>query len=224
MNLPVGQEGANATDATAGAQAQDVSATQTPPAESSNPPAGGEQKKGDTDAAMRYQISRERERAKALEKQIAELTKKQSDKAPEFNEETDPDGSLEMDWRAEKKAEELLERKLKEMGIEDKIVELRHEKEQEKFFEIVSQDAAELEKLGISKPTRDEVFTFFKELDEKGITPKQALFLTRMNEIVAQTQPKGFIAGNGGKPQAERALSQAEINARIYKEHGSFGF
>lgn len=195
MPVPVGQEGANATDATAaGAQAQDTSANQTPPADSSNHADAGEHKGGNTDAAMRYQISREREARKALEKQLADMEAKQNEKAPEFNDETDPDGSLEMDYRAEKKAEALLEKKLKEMGIEEKIVELRHEKEQEKFYEVVSQDAAELEKLGISKPSRDEVFTFFKELDEKGITPKQALFLTRMNEITGLAQPKGFTA------------------------------
>ena len=223
MPVPVGQEGANATDANAsGAQAQDTSATQNPPADSAS--SNGEQNKGNAEAAMRYQISREREARKALEKQLADLQAKQNEKAPEFNDETDPDGSLEMDWRAEKKAEALLEKKLKEMGIEEKIVELRHEKEQEKFYEIVSQDAAELEKLGISKPSHEEVFSFFKELDEKGITPKQALFLTRMNEITGLAHPKGFTAGEGGKPQAERALTQAEINARMYKEHGACGY
>ena len=93
MPVPVGQEGANATDANAsGAQAQDTSATQNPPADSAS--SNGEQNKGNAEAAMRYQISREREARKALEKQLADLQAKQNEKAPEFNDETDPDGSL----------------------------------------------------------------------------------------------------------------------------------
>lgn len=155
-------------------------------------PAGGKDTKGqpaDPAAAMRYKISRERElRLEAEKKYEREIAQAKNPK-PTFDAETDPDGTKQQEWIAEQKANELFDKKMKELGLEDKLAEIKYEKEEKEFFEVVQNEAEKFKALGIEAPTKEQLRTILTTIDQKGITPEQIILLSQAKNIIQRLKP-----------------------------------
>jgi len=194
---------------------------QTPPA---NPNPADKAPAKDTSAEMRYQISRERELRQKVEADYKKLQESLKAEKPVFDEDTDPDGSKEIKFMAKREADELFEQKLKEYWLKDQLDQIKYEREMDNFHKHVDSVASEqLGKFGI-KVSRDEVVSTMQQIDEKGFTPMQVAMLAKASEIMAKMKPETFAPWDGTKSNAwDRALSQEEVNANIYKQFWAFG-
>lgn len=189
-----------------------------------NPPADPVKgQPADPAAAMRYQISRERELRLAAEKKYEQDIAAAKSPKPTFDAETDPDGMKQQEWIAEQKANELFDKKMKELGLEDKLAEIKYEKEQKEFFEVVQNEAEKFKALGIDAPTKEQLKTILTTIDEKGITPEQIILLSQAENIIQRLKPGGFTPWSGTKPAVVVPKSEAEIREEIYKASGAFG-
>lgn len=115
-------------------------------------------------------------------------------------------------------AQETFQKMMKESGIEDKFSALQYEKAQNEFFSVVENEFESFKKLGIDAPSRQEMTQVLSDITDKGITPQQLIAIARHDQIMDRMKPSGFTPGTGGKQSQERALSQAEINADIFKK------
>lgn len=163
---------------------------QQPPAGGQNPPADPVKgQPADPAAAMRYQISRERElRIEAEKRYERELAQAKTPK-PTFDADTDPDGTKQQEWIAEQKANELFDKKMKELGLEDTLQKIQYEKEEKEFFEVVQNEAEKFKALGIDAPTKEQLKTILTTIDEKGITPEQIILLSQAQNILQRLKP-----------------------------------
>lgn len=178
----------------------------------------------DPEAEKRYQTQRFRERAEKAEAELAKFHAERSKYKPTFDAESDPDGSKERQWEIDSRAQELLSKQLKELGIEDKLNAIQYEKEEAEFFEVVNAEAGKFKEYGIDAPTKDELKTVLTTLDTKGITPEQVIMLAKATQIFERMKSGGFKPWTGGKPNVTTPKSQDEINAAIYASTGAFGF
>lgn len=177
----------------------------------------------DPEAESRYQIQRYRTEAEKYKKELEAYKQKELTQKPHFDPEDDPDGSKERSWEVESKAQQLLDKKLKELWLEDTLSKIQYEKEEQQFFEVVNDEAKRFEDLGIKAPTKDQFKELLTTIDEKGITPEQIILLSQAKEIIERLKPGGFTIGAGAKPKVETPKTQAEINEEIYKATGAFG-
>lgn len=143
----------------------------------------------DPAAATRYQITREREKAAAIAKEFEDYKAKMAQPQQKFDPTNDPDGTKEIEAIAERKAMELMEKRFKELGLEEKVAELRYEKEQDQFFSVVESQFDAFKKLGITPPTRAEMLETMTVINEKGITPDQLIAIARHEEIISKLKP-----------------------------------
>lgn len=121
----------------------------------------------DPDAEKRYQTQRFRERAEKAEAELAKLQSERAKYKPTFDADSDPDGSKERQWEIDSRAQELLSRQLKELGIEDQLNAIKYEKEEREFFEVVNAESEKFKEFGIEAPTKDELKTVLTNLDTK---------------------------------------------------------
>lgn len=164
-----------------------------PPAGGGNPPADpAKGQPADPAAAMRYKISHERELRIAAEKKYAQDIAAAKNPKPIFDADTDPDGMKQQEWIAEQKANELFDKKMKELGLEDKLAEIKYEKEEKEFFEVVQNEAEKFKALGIDAPTKEQLKTILTTIDQKGITPEQIILLSQAENILQRLKPGGF--------------------------------
>lgn len=165
-------------------------AGQQPPAGGGNPPADPVKgQPADPAAAMRYQISHERELRIAAEKKYAQDIAAAKNPKPIFDADTDPDGTKQQEWIAEQKANELFDKKMKELGLEDTLQKIQYEKEEKEFFEVVQNEAEKFKALGIDAPTKEQLKTILTTIDEKGITPEQIILLSQAQNILQRLKP-----------------------------------
>lgn len=180
--------------------------------------------KSDTDAANRYAISRAREaEAAKWQKKYDDLVAQGKAKKPDFNDETDPDGSKEVEYLAEQKAEAALNRKLEELGLTDKIENIQRERQQDEFFKKVDTASESFKALGI-EVNKDAIKQSLLTLETQGVTPEQLILLAHGKELLAKMTPapQGFTPGKGQPAQQQREApkSNSEIFDRIYAEEG----
>jgi len=138
---------------------------------------------------MRYQISREREARIKAEKDLQKFQETSKVEKPIFDAETDPDGTKQQEYIAEQKANELFDKKMKELGLEDKLAQIQYEKEEKEFFEVVQNEAEKFKALGIEAPTKEQLKTILTTIDEKGITPEQIILLSQAQNIIQRLKP-----------------------------------
>lgn len=176
-------------------------------------------------ASMRYQISRAKEEAKQYKAELEKMRQAMNEKKPEFNQETDPDGSKEIEYRAQQIAKAEIERTLKEAWINETLQKIQYEKEMDEFTRHVDSVASEtLGKFWI-KLSRDEVVSTMQQLDEKGISPLQIALLAKAQDVISKMKPDAIVPWEWAKANAwDRALTQDEINANIYKQFWVFGY
>lgn len=174
-------------------------------------------------AEMRYQISRAKENeAKAMQR-VKELEEKLKTPKPEFNQDTDPDGSKEIEYRAKEIADKSVKEMLEKLWLDDKIAKLEYEKQMDNFYKHIDSVASEeLWKFWI-KLTRDEAVNVMQQIEEKWFTPLQVAILAKWTELLAKLKPESMIPWDGQKPDIWwRALTQEEINEKIFREHWMF--
>ena len=101
---------------------------------------------GDTPEAKanRFEFTKAREAEKY--KKLYEEAIKPKDKV-EFNEETDPDGSKEMDYKIKTESERMVKEQLDKLGLNDKIASIEREREIENFRKGVLDSEKDFEKL-----------------------------------------------------------------------------
>lgn len=177
----------------------------------------------DSGADTRYQIQRYRTEAEAYKKELEAYKQRELQNKPHFDPDEDPDGSKEKNWEIDSRAQQLLDKRLKELGIEDKLSQIQYEKEENQFFEVVNTEAQKFADLGLKAPTKEQLKTVLTTLDQKGITPEQIIILSQTQDILERLKPGGFIPGTGTKAKVETPKSQAEIYEEIYKSTGAFG-
>lgn len=157
--------GSGTADPAGGTQAgtgdQTPTGGQNPPAD----PAKGQP--ADPAAAMRYQISRERDARIKAEQDLKRFQESSKIEKPVFDADTDPDGTKQQAFIAEQKANELFDKKMKELGLEDKLAEIQYEKEEKEFFEVVQNEAKKFEALGLTAPTKEQLRTVLTTIDTK---------------------------------------------------------
>jgi len=146
----------------------------------------------DPEAEKRYQTQRFRERAEKAEQELAKLQAERAKYKPTFDADSDPDGSKERQWEIDNRAQELLSKQLKELGIEDKLNAIQYEKEEREFFEVVGAESEKFKAFGIDAPTKDELKTVLTNLDTKGITPEQVIMLAKATQIFERMKSGGF--------------------------------
>lgn len=182
-----GGKGGGAGDPAGGTPA---GAGEQPPAGGGNPPADPVKgQPADPAAAMRYQISRERDARIKAEQDLKKFQESQKIQKPTFDADTDPDGTKQQEWIAEQKANELFDKKMKELGLEDTLQKIQYEKEEKEFFEVVQNEAEKFKALGIDAPTKDQLKTILTTIDEKGITPEQIILLSQAENILQRLKP-----------------------------------
>lgn len=182
-----GGNGSGTADPAGGAQA---GAGEQPPAGGGNPPADPTKgQPADPAAAMRYQISRERDARIKAENDLKKFQETSKIEKPVFDADTDPDGTKQQEWIAEQKANELFDKRMKELGLEGKLAEIKYEKEEKEFFEVVQNEAEKFKALGIEAPTKDQLKTILTTIDEKGITPEQIILLSQAENILQRLKP-----------------------------------
>lgn len=161
-----------------------------PPAGGQNPPADPVKgQPADPAAAMRYQISRERDARIKAEQDLKKFQESSKIAKPTFDADTDPDGTKQQEWIAEQKANELFDKRMKELGLEDTLQKIQYEKEEKEFFEVVQNEAEKFKALGIDAPTKDQLKTILTTIDEKGITPEQIILLSQAENILQRLKP-----------------------------------
>jgi hypothetical protein len=128
---------------------------------SKNPPAK------DPAAETRYQTQRFRERAEKAERELETFRNKERSNKPHFDPDDDPDGSKERNWEIESKASQLLDKRLKELGVEDTLTKIQYEKEEQQFFEVVQNEAQKFKDLGIEAPSKEALKQVLTTIDEK---------------------------------------------------------
>lgn len=198
-----------------------------PPASDNPPPPPPATPAKDPNAEMRYHISRERERANQVQKEFDEYKAKTSQPPQKFDATNDPDGTKELDYRAAQKAEEIVQKILKESGIDQKVNELHYKNEQDNFFGVVEKSFDKFKSLGIEPPSRQEMIDVMSTLNEKGVTPEQLIALARFEQITGKLKPTGFSPSDWGKPAISNNAapkSNEEVFASIYQKHGVFGY
>jgi hypothetical protein len=176
----------------------------------------------DKDSAIRYQISRERERRIEAEKKLAELLAKSKEQQPKFDEVTDPDWTKEIDYKIQKWIDDWVLNALDKLWVKETLTQLQYEREQEKFFEVVEQSTSKFKDLWIDTPSKEELIKTLDVIDKKGITPEQLIAITKLDSILSSIKKPTFTPWDWGKPNVERPLTQEEINANIYKKHWVF--
>lgn len=182
-----GGNGGGAGDPAGGTPA---GAGEQPPAGGGNPPADPVKgQPADPAAAMRYQISRERDARIKAEQDLKKFQESQKIQKPTFDADTDPDGTKQQEWIAEQKANELFDKKMKELGLEDTLQKIQYEKEEKEFFEVVQNEAEKFKALGIDAPTKEQLKTILTTIDEKGITPEQIILLSQAENILQRLKP-----------------------------------
>lgn len=182
-----GGNGGGTADPAGGAQA---GTGEQPPAGGGNPPADpAKGQPADPAAAMRYQISRERDARIKAENDLKKFQETSKIEKPVFDADTDPDGTKQQEWIAEQKANELFDKRMKELGLEGKLAEIKYEKEEKEFFEVVQNEAEKFKALGIEAPTKDQLKTILTTIDEKGITPEQIILLSQAENILQRLKP-----------------------------------
>lgn len=186
-------------DAGGGSGTADPAGGTPAPAAGDQPPSGGnppaDPAKGqpaDPAAAMRYQISRERDARIKAENDLKKFKESSKIEKPTFDAYTDPDGTKQQEYIAEQKANELFDKKMKELGLEDKLAEIQYEKEEKEFFEVVQNEAKKFEALGLTAPTKEQLRTVLTTIDTKGITPEQIILLSQAENILQRLKPGGF--------------------------------
>jgi len=172
----------------------------------------------DPNAGTRYQISRERSEKDRIQKEFDEYKARQSQAPVKFDSTVDPDGTKEIQHLAALQAQETFQKMMKESGIEDKFSAIQYEKAQNEFFSVVESEFDEFKKFGIDAPTRQEMTQVLTTIADQGITPQQLIAIAKYDQIVERLKPSGFTPGSGGKQSQERALTQSEINANIFKQ------
>lgn len=146
-----------------------------PPAGGGNPnpadPAGGKDPAGkpaaDPASQLRYQISRERDLRIAAEKKLQETLENSKKPKPVFDADTDPDGTKQQEYLAEQKANEIFEKRMKDLGLEDTLQKIQYEKEQQEFFNIVNAEAEKFKAMGIEAPSKEQFQKTLTTIDEK---------------------------------------------------------
>lgn len=139
-----------------------------PPAGGSNPTADqAKNQPADPASQLRYQISRERDLRMAAEKQLKETLEKSKIPKPVFDADTDPDGTKQQEYLAEQKANEIFEKRMKDLGLEDTLQKIQYEKEQTEFFNIVNTEAEKFKAMGIDAPTKEQFQKTLTTIDEK---------------------------------------------------------
>lgn len=139
-----------------------------PPAGGQNPPADpAKGQPADPAAQTRYQISRERELRIAAETKLRETLEKSKIPKPVFDADTDPDGTKQQEYLAEQKANEIFEKRMKDLGLEDTLQKIQYEKEQQEFFDIVNNEAEKFKALGIDAPSKEQFQKVLTTIDEK---------------------------------------------------------
>ncbi len=108
---------------------------------------------------------------------------------PIFDAETDPDGTKEADYRAEQRAQEIVDKRMKDLGLEDTLKSIQYEKEEAKFMEAITTAAEEFKQYGIEVPTKAQLKITLDTLDKNGITPQQAIMLTQAQNIIERLKP-----------------------------------
>ena len=211
--------GNESTDTTATATQTDTN-TQTDTQQRADTTADKGQNSNNDDASKRWAITREREKRQEIERKYAELEKKLSNPAPKFDENSDPDGTKEIDHRIQTSAEKMLADMMDKLGIKDTLSQIKYEKEQEQFFQVVESRMPELSKLGIETPSREDMLGAMRQLDEHGITPDQLIILSQLEKVMNRLKPGGFAPDTGGKAEPTKELSQKEINDNIFRKHG----
>lgn len=177
-----------------------------------------------TTPAERYQISRERELRKQAEARAKDLETKLNEKKPVFDEKTDPDGSQELDYKVKEWVQKGIQEYLSKLGIEDKVAQIEYENSMNEFAKKSISVWEELLWKYDIKLSKEEILNTMKTVDEKGFTHDDLVFLAKKNEILERLKPGNISPGEWQKVDASKPLTQAEINASIYKRHGAFWF
>ncbi len=192
-------------------------ATATPPADGTT----GEIQKKDPEAGNRYAIMQERQRREAAEKRIAELEAKAKEEKPTFTEENDPDGKKEMEYLATKKAEELFEKKLKELGLDSKVEEIQRLRAQDEFFSHVNEVANEFSSLWVTAD-KEAIKSALDRFETKGISARELVVLANLDKFMNASRPKMDAPGEGAKvnPADKKPTTNEEVYQNIFKKFG----
>lgn len=188
------------------------------PSTTPEPPAPPKEPAKDPSAGIRYQISRERADKERISKEFEDYKARQGQAPKKFDMDEDPDGTMEIKHLAAMEAQETFQKMMKESGIEDKFSALQYEKAQNEFFSVVEGEFENFKKLGIDAPSRQEMTQVLAMIADQGITPQQLIAIAKHDQIMDKMKLSGFSPGNGGKQSQERTLTQAEVNANIFKK------
>jgi hypothetical protein len=205
-----------------GQPAGDAAANPNPNPNPADPGKTPDPKPDNSESAMRYQISREREWRQKAEAELRKFQETSKTQKPVFDEDSDPDGSKERRWEAEQIAQELFQKNMKDLGLDEKLSKIQYEKEEKEFFEVVAQESEKFKQFGIEAPTKEQLKTILTTIDQKGITPEQIIMLAQSQKILESLKPAGFVPWNGPKPNTDKPRTEAEIRNEIYAAHGAF--
>jgi hypothetical protein len=175
----------------------------------------------------RYHISREREGRIKAEKRAAELEKQLNTPAPKFDETNDPDGKKQRAYEIEKAAQDIVDSRLKDLGLEEKLEKLEIEKEREQFFNSFEEPNAKLKSLGFEPPTKEAIQADLKRLDTQGISSDDLAWIAVRKQVMEKlAKPDTYTPGNGGKPNTDAwsPKTNADVIADVFRTHGMFGY
>ena len=192
------------------------------PAEPTNP--NPTEKSKEAESAQRYAIMRERQAREQAERRVAELEAKSKEKAPEFTDENDPDGLNQMEYLAAKKAEELFDKRLKELGLDSKVEEIRMARAQDEFFEHVKSASSEFGHLQLDV-SKEAVKSALERFETKGITARELVILANAEKFASSAAPKMQAPGEGSKtpPPDAKPTTNQEVYDGIFKRFGLAG-
>lgn len=179
----------------------------------------------DEGAAMRYQISRERDMRIKAEKERSELEKRIKTPEPTFDDDSDPTGEKLIEYKIQKGIEEKMKSYVKDLGLDETLEKIEYERAQETFFKSIDEVMPQFKALGIEAPSKQELQNTLETIDKKGITREQLILLSKSEHVLGLLKPKWFSPWQWGRTQQPGAAkSQEEINAEIFARHKVFGY
>ena len=150
---------------------------------------------------QRWEFKQARELKQAKET-IAKLTADKNIEQPKFTEESDPDGSKELEHKIAIETEKRLAETLSKLGLKEKIENIERDRERENFLNLVSDSGKDLEKYWITVDP-EQAKNVLLEIEQSGwLTPRQLTVLAHMEDILGKLTPKKGMPSPGtwGKP------------------------
>lgn len=165
--------------------------------------------------AARYQFQQARELEKLQKKAATPAVEK-----PVFNEENDPDGSKEMEYRAKAEAEKVYAENAK--SLEERLEAAERRQAIEDLRRDLSSDSKDFEKIWITINTEAAINVLHEIEKAGGLTPRQLNILAHSEQLMKSALPKKTMPapGEGGvvKP-TEAPKTRREAFDAIWAAH-----